>query len=192
MATHITSIKNSTIPRVTKEQFYGELRGGDLVFCQGNYAISKGIEVITGSPFSHVFMSWLPEGADQWLTMESTSDKGVHIGRLTDYLDSYDGDVVIGRLTGFGLTDTIQALNAGFKVLEEAYDFAQEGSIVARKLCSKLPLIKPTKEYYCSGLMWLITQATKFPLQQTGANLPTPEDNWTDPKVVPVCAYVKS
>jgi hypothetical protein len=55
-----------------------------------------------------------------------------------------------------------------------------------------LPLIEPKKELYCSGLQYAMSLATPYPLQRSSANYPTPEDNWTDPTVTPVCALVKS
>lgn len=77
MAQHIESVKSSGIEQVTKTEFYAALRGGDLIFCSGSYAISRGIEAVTGSPFSHVLMAWLPYRANEWLTLESTAHKGV-------------------------------------------------------------------------------------------------------------------
>lgn len=200
MATHIGSIRTSTISKVAKQQFYAELQWGDMVFCQGNYPISKGIGLITKSPLSHVLMAWLPGGATQWLTLEATASRGVHVGRLSDYVDSYDGDLVVARryvkpdnepARLLRDAEKIGGLNALFEVLEEAYDWQQEVCIAAHKLLRCLPVVKPAKEYYCSGLMYHASKGQGWPLQMPGPNLPTPEDIWTDPTVVPQYAYCK-
>jgi hypothetical protein len=77
MAIHIDNVKSSGIRQVNKSQFYAQLEWGDLVFCSGREAISEEIEDVTHSPFSHVLMAWLPAGATQWLTLESTFHRGV-------------------------------------------------------------------------------------------------------------------
>jgi hypothetical protein len=188
MAIHINSVAGSGIRTVDKQGFYRELEWGDLIFCCGMEPVSKGIEQVTHSPFSHVLMVWLPSGATQWLTLESTFNKGVHVGKLSDYVDTYDGDLVMARRPALTASEKMAALNAGFNVLEDAYDWQQEVAIVAHKLVKAFPVQKPKKEYYCSGLQWLMSTATPYPLQMPGPNLPTPEDNWTDPSVIPICA----
>lgn len=192
MAAHVESVKSSGIEQVTKAEFYQALRGGDLVFCSGNYAISRGIEAVTGSPFSHVLMAWLPYRAQEWLTLESTAKRGVHVGRLSDYVDRYQGDLVITRRFRLTSDEIYASLNAGFALLEDAYDVEQEISIVAHKLCAALPIVQPRAEYYCSGLQYAMSLATSKPLQRRGEAMPTPEDNWTDPSVQPICALVRA
>lgn len=190
MAQHIASVKDSAIPRVTKAQLYTELRGGDQLYCSGRENVSEGIEVVTASPWSHVLMCWLPPWSNEWLTLEATIQRGVHVGLLRDYLDSYDGDLVLARRPCLTQGDIFAELNAGFALLDDGYDWQQEVSIAARKLIAKLPLIEPHKELYCSGLQYAMSLVTRYPLQRPDANYPTPEDNWTDPTVEPVCALL--
>jgi hypothetical protein len=191
MAAHITSIRTSGIRAVTKAEFYSELSFGDMVLCQGKYVESEAIEQATNSPFSHILMVWLPAGATQWLTIESTASKGVHIGLLSDYIDSYDGDLLLVRRPILADADKLAALNAGFALLDDAYDWQQEVTTAAHKLLRLLPIDKPAHELYCSGLMYAMALATPHPLQMPGPCLPTPEDNYTDPTVEPVCALLK-
>ncbi len=188
MAIHIDNVKDSNIRKVDKLEFYEQLEWGDLIFCSGREAISKDIEVITHSPFSHVLMAWLPGGATQWLTLESTFHRGVHVGKLSDYVDAYDGDLVITRRPVLTTAEKMSALNVGLSVLEDAYDWRQEVSIAAHSLVHALPIERPQKEYYCSGLQYFMSLATSHPLRRPGANYPTPEDLWMDPTVIPICA----
>lgn len=189
MAPHISSVAASKIMRVTKEEFYRNVQSGDLVFCCGRAGISKAIEDVTSSAFSHVLMAWLPPDADKWLTIESTSQHGVHIGQLSTYIDDYDGDLVLARRPALTAADLRRARDAGLQLLDDAYDWRQEASIAGHRLLKCIPVEIPKNEYYCSGLQYMMSLATPFPLQRPGPNYPTPEDVWTDPTVVPVCAY---
>lgn len=191
MAAHINSVAQSGLPTATKDDFYHLLLGGDLVFCSGRDEISLGIEKITNSPFSHVLMAWLPAHANQWLTLEATMRRGVHVGKLSDYVDGYEGDLVLARRPTLTVSEKFAQLNAGFGVLEDSYDWEQEVSIVCRKLLAGLPVIRPKGEYYCSGLIYRMSLATSQPLQMPGPELPTPEQNYTDASVVPVCALLR-
>ena len=188
MAIHIDSVKDSSIRQVDKLEFYKQLEWGDLIFCSGQEEISKDIETVTHSPFSHVLMAWLPGGATQWLTLGSTFHRGVHVGKLSDYVDAYDGDLVMTRRPALTTVEKMSALNVGLSVLEDAYDWRQEVSIVAHSLVHALPIERPQKEYYCSGLQYFMSLATSHPLRRPGANYPTPEDLWMDPTVIPICA----
>jgi hypothetical protein len=188
VAIHIDNVESSSIRQVDKFEFYKQLKWGDLIFCCGQAGISKGIEAITRSPFSHVLMAWLPGGATQWLTLESTFDRGVHVGRLSDYVDGYDGDLVMTRRQVLTAAEKMSALNAGLGVLEDGYDWKQEVSITAHRLVHALPIERSQKEFYCSGLQYFMSLATPYPLRRPEANYPTPEDLWTDPTVIPICA----
>jgi hypothetical protein len=187
MAIHIDNVESSGIRQVDKPGFYAQLEWGDLIFCCGRERISEEIEAITRSPFSHVLMAWLPEGATQWLTLESTFHRGVHVGKLSDYMDAYDGDLVLARRPVLTADENRCALNVGLSVLEDAYDWRQEVSIAAHRLIHALPIERPQKEFYCSGLQYFMSLATPYPLRRPGANYPTPEDLWSDPTVIPVC-----
>jgi hypothetical protein len=188
MAQHIATIENSGIRAVTPEVFYSQLQSGDLVFCSGREHISRMIEGFTHSPFSHVLMAWLPEDGDTWLTIESTLHHGVHIGQLSAYVEDYDGDLVLARRPVLSSADLRRSRDRGFTVLDDAYDWKQEVTTAGHRLLKEIPIEIPRQEYYCSGLQYWMSLATPHPLQRPGPNYPTPEDVWTDPTVIPVCA----
>lgn len=188
MANHISSVPAAGIKQVTKSQFYQLLQPGDLIFCWGREEISKIIEGITNGP-SHVLMAWTPgTWAGQWLTLESTFQRGVHVGLLADYVDKYDGYIVMARRPKLTNLDIFNELARGFTLLDYTYDWQSEVSQAAQKLIKSLPLLKPDKALYCSALQYSMSLATHFPLQRPAANYPTPEDNWTDLTVEAVCA----
>lgn len=129
-------------------------------------------------------MVWSPGGwARQWLTLEATLTRGVHVGLLADYVDHYDGDVALARRPKLTESTIEASLARGFELLDDSYDWMQEASIACRKLCAALPLIQPRGELYCSGLQYAMSLATPYPLQKPAASMPTPEDNWTDATV---------
>jgi hypothetical protein len=192
MAQHISSIAQSKLPAVTKGDLYAQIRPGDLVFCSGRANISHAIEGATKSPLSHVLRAWLPGSwATQWLTLEATIDRGVHVGILADYVDNYDGDLAVAR-RDIPEAELLAEVNAGLGLLDDQYDWAQEVSIVGHKLIHQLPVMHPKAKLYCSGLQYVMSLASSKPLQRPSQNYPTPEDNWTDPSVVAVCAFLKS
>ena len=193
MAAHVESVATSGQAKVTKGEFYKRIRPGDLVFCSGREAVSRAIEDGTHSPWSHVLMAWTPGGwAGQWLTLEATFGRGVHVGLLADYVDCYDGDVALARRAVLTPAMVEAELARGFSLLDDCYDWQQEVSIAARKLVKALPLLQPKQEMYCSGLQYAMSLATPYPLQRPLASFPTPEDNWTDTTVEPVCALARA
>jgi len=192
MAKHVQSVRGSGIAAVSRGELYQRIRPGDLVFCSGRAAISSCIEGLTASPWSHVLMAWLAgPWCSQWLTLEATFEKGVHVGLLSDYVDGYDGDLAVARRPALELAMIEAEVNRGLSLLDDGYDWRQEVSIAARKLVAGLPLLKPEKELYCSGLQYAMGLATPYPLQRPAENYPTPEDNWTDATVEPVCALIR-
>lgn len=192
MAEHIQSIAASSIPKVLVEQFLAACRTGDMLFCSGSEPVSKGIEQFTGSCFSHVLMIVYSTDMREWLTVEATLQHGVHMGRLDYYLKRYPGDVVLTHRPVLSLEDIHAALHAGADVLDDLYNVGEEALMVCHRL---LPWIRPrasTRDYFCSALMEHMSMATQYPLKSAGPGDPTPEENWLDPTVQPVCALVRN
>jgi hypothetical protein len=191
MAKHISSIAASGLPMVDKAGFYAQLRGGDLIHCSGASGISVPIEKQTGSPFSHVLMAWMPSWANQWLTLEATINRGVHVGLLSDYVGAYDGDMVLARRPALKQADIIAELNAGFNLLDDGYNWKSEVTFAAHKLVKMFPVSNPQKELYCSGLQQVMTKASPIPIVTTGPIMATPEQIYTDASVEAICATLK-
>jgi hypothetical protein len=192
MAEQIASIASSAVRKVDKRGFYAALRFGDAVMCQGNYKISKAIERETNSCLSHILVAQLPPRASCWLTAESTEDKGVHVGLMSDYVDKYDGDLVIVRRAGLTEDDRYAMMNAFYGVLECAYNTTEELTTVLHRLTHVLPIAQPKKEFYCTQLWKHMCAATSVPCGAgaDGVNY-TPEDAWRDPLMEPIAALCK-
>ena len=190
MAKHISDLRSSGIPSVSKDDFYRKyLQWGDLVFCCGRAPIAQGIEDLTHSLFSHVLMAHLPYAQGPWMTLESTATKGVHFGLLSDYTGFQDGTLVLARriLTApqrMAILETMAGL------VDDKYDWKQEVTTVAHRLLHFLPVAHPKGELYCSGLIWAGAREVApfaYALDETHPNYPSPEDIYTDPTVEAIC-----
>lgn len=191
MAQHIDSVATSSIPRATRDEFLAKCRTGMVIFCQGKYKISEGIEWFTHSPWSHVgTLIWI-EALQEWGVLEATADHGVHIGHLDHYLDEYDGDIVLADAPELTESDIRIMLKKQFGLVGEGYDLRQEASMVAHKLIAEFPIVEGKHELFCSGLYEVGRAAIPAPLQFSGPGMASPEQVWTDPSIVPICAMVK-
>ena len=192
MAQHIASVASSSIPKVSAAMFWSELRAGDLIFAEGmGRVIDAGIRAETGSCLTHVMAIWLDGSI--WTTLEATIDRGVHCDTFSDYVNNYDGSLVLARRPILTAADLRAQRDSMLDLLDSLYDWQQEAKIVAHKLLPFFPVNATKKEFYCSGLQYIGSLATDHPLQDcmTPGELPTPEDNWTDPTVVPICALTR-
>jgi hypothetical protein len=136
-----------------------------------------------------VLQLWLPQDAEVWLTLESTSEQGVHVGRFGNYVDGYKGSLVLARRPVLTPTDIINIRRNLLSVVGDAYDWKQEVYIAVHNIDKDAPIVIPPNEYYCSGYQYFGSLAANPALQRPGVNFPTPEDNWTDASVVPICTY---
>ena len=192
MAQHIASVVASTLPLVTRSQWFAAMRPGDLVFCSGAAGISVPIERETNSPFSHVLKVWTDDVFQAWMTLESTIQKGVHLGSFDDYANGYNGHLVLCRRP-LSIEQVKLEMQTGRALLGDAYDWVEEVSMAVRKLrlFAKLPPIKPKGELYCSGLQQLLAMRT-IPFVAQSVDWLTPEQLYTDPSVTALCALAKA
>jgi hypothetical protein len=162
------------------------------ILCSGQYDISKDIEKFTGSPWSHIAtLIWIAD-LQEWGVLESTAAHGVHVGHLDHYLDTYNGDIVLVDCPDLTAADFLIMLQTQFDLLDEGYDKEQEASMVAHKLVKLFPVVEGKDKLFCSGLYEVGRAKTSKPLLWKGPGMASPEQVWTDPSIVPVCALVKS
>jgi hypothetical protein len=189
VAEHVHELASCTIPRVTKDEFYKALQWGDMVACSGQAPVSKTIESLTGSLWSHILMVWLPFPHGPWLTLEATIDRGVHVGLLADYTNNQDGPLVLLRRNLTEEQKTEQMI-VGLNLIDYRYDALQEITFAAHKLVKFLPVAHPKKELYCSGLEYVQASTVApyaYKMDADHPCMPTPEDIYTDPSVIAIC-----
>lgn len=191
MAQAIKDVRSSGIRLVDKSEFYSNCQPGDLVFCWGREPISREIEELAGGP-SHVLIIWTTSWAKQWLTLESTFECGVHIGLFANYVDGYNGDLVLCRRPQLSTAQIEDVLATELALIGEGYDWIEELSIAARKLrmFSKLPPIKPARELYCSGLQQA-GALNILPFSAKSVDWLTPQEEFTDDSVEAIVALVR-
>lgn len=188
MANPIHSIKDSGIPKVSRDDFLLKAKSGDLVFCSGNVWISRKIESETNSIFSHVLQ--LNNDNNYWLALESTFEHGTGVARFGDYLYDYPGEIVLTRRPRLTDLEIIAVRQKFYEIIDTPYNWRTEVGMACHNILKVLPVINPKNEYYCSASQWYASQAASPPLQRPSElYLPTPEDNWEDPTVEPICYF---
>jgi hypothetical protein len=181
------------VPKVSKADFIAALQPGDAVYCWGNERISKIIEKVAGGP-SHVLTAWHPWPSAPWLTLEATfpdlsneGDSGVHTGLLLqDYINGYDGNLVLTRRPVVTPEQILAELNTGLAELGLSYNWKTEVSIAARKVIPFLKPIEENRQLFCSGLRQKMCLLT-VPYDVPGPDPATPEQCYTDASTEAVC-----
>lgn len=191
MAIHVDKAADVWVPALSAAGFTAQLQHGDLLFCSGSAAISHAIEGETKSPWSHVgYVALFPDVEP--LLIEAVIKFGVRASRLiANYAGAYDGDVVLCRrlLPQEGIKAIIAK---AVSRLGDGYDWQSEVEQAAHNCFGFLPEHVTGSEVYCSGLAWYASTAWNPPLQRPNLNvLPSPEENWCDPTVVPICKLLK-
>src|SRR4051794_39918589 len=91
MADHLEREEVVAIPVEAYADVRARLRSGDLLFCSGNYLLSRAIRKSTRSPWSHVAVVLAIREIDRVLLLESVEDVGVRLAPVSSYLDDYAG-----------------------------------------------------------------------------------------------------
>lgn len=191
MAIHVNQVADVWVPALSCQDFAGQLENGDILFCSGASDVSRAIECETKAPWSHVGYVWLLPGIEP-LFIEAVIKYGVRVSRLiANYIGPYDGDVVLCRrmLPQEGIKAIIAK---AISRLGDGYDWQSEVEQAAHNALSFLPEHATKNELYCSGLVQYASTAWSPALQKPNASVAaSPEDNWTDPTVVPICKLLK-
>lgn len=188
MATHVEKVSDIWVPALSAAEFTAQLQSGDILFCSGEEAISHAIERETKSPWSHVGYVWLPGNGIEPLFIEAIFGAGVHVARLgACYTNGcYKGDVVLAR-RNLSAQDNNRAIARALSQVGDHYDWQSEVQQAAHMALGFLPQHATKGELYCSGLVWYGSTATTVPMVRPHPDvMPSPEDNWCDPIVVPV------
>lgn len=166
------------------------LQTGDLLFCSGNYPISKAIEKVTGSVWSHVGIVYKVESLKRILLLESVEDVGVRFAPLSKYLEDYkgdrkpyDGQMVIARFSG-GLSQeqVNEIISFGMDELTRPYDRDEALKILSRVVLG-IGKEAHDREYLCSELVFECFQKAGIHLNYDPLGFISPQDIWLDPHV---------
>lgn len=192
MAAHLDEAGIAALP---VQSYSGTVRStlctGDLLFCSGNYSVSRMIRQVTNSPWSHVGIVVVAKAIGRVLFLESVEDVGVRFAPLSKYLTSYEngqpyeGALVVARcsaITSKGMTDAQKVdrvVGFGADALTLPYDKKEIGEILARVV---LGIGRRTAEsgYICSELVAACFASAGITITASQGGFVTPEDVWRD------------
>ena len=190
MANHVKSASDVS-PVKSYTALRPQLRSGDLFFCSGRYLVSRAIQKMTGSPWSHVGIIIRVEKIDRVLLLESVEDMGVRFAPLSKYLDDYDdarpyrGEMVVARVSALKQGDVPKVAEFGVDELTRPYDKDEIAKIVAR-IALGLGRSERDREYICSELVFECFAHAGLGFVYNPKGFISPEDVWIDSQVQPL------
>ncbi|MBP8541768.1 MULTISPECIES: YiiX/YebB-like N1pC/P60 family cysteine hydrolase [Citrobacter] len=162
------------------------LKSGDLFFASGDYLVSKAIEKVTDSPWSHVGIVFVLPQIDRVLLLESVEDMGVRLAPLSKYLSDYDdigkpykGRAVLARYDTLAKSAVEQIAAFGLNELTRPYDKEEIARILARIALGK-GKAKKDREYICSELVYACFNNAGVNIAYNPKGFISPEDVWQD------------
>lgn len=188
MATHIENKDIKTLPVLAYSDIRVKLKSGDIFFTSGNYLISKSIQKMTGSPWSHVGIVFRLDAIDRVLLLESVEDMGVRFAPLSKYINDYeDGKPYNGRAVFARCEDvtseTIKGLSRfGIDELTQPYDKDEIAKIMARITLGIGRKVRD-REYICSELVYECFARVGKEFAYNPKGFISPEDIWVDKKI---------
>lgn len=188
MATHIVKKEIKTQPVIPYLDLRENLKSGDILFASGDYLISKAIQKMTNSSWSHVGIIFRLDTIGRILLLESVEDMGVRFAPLSKYLKDYQdgkpykGQLVVARCEDI-TSETIKGLSIfGIDELTQPYDKDEITKIMAR-ITLGLGRKERDREYICSELVYecFLYAGKEFAYNPKG--FISPEDIWIDKKL---------
>jgi Permuted papain-like amidase enzyme, YaeF/YiiX, C92 family len=188
MANHIESADVKSLPIMAYTAMRAQLKSGDILFTSGDYLISKAIQKMTSSPWSHVGIVLRLESIDRLLLLESVEDMGVRFAPLSKYLTDYEGGkpykgrAVLARCSDVTAATVLGLSTFGIDELTQPYDKDEIAKIMAR-IALGIGKKKRDREYICSELVYECFANTRKYFDYNPKGFISPEDIWIDNKL---------
>ncbi|OPY86393.1 MAG: hypothetical protein A4E72_01673 [Syntrophus sp. PtaU1.Bin208] len=188
MASHLERREIKALPVLSYTEMRTSLKSGDILFTSGDYLVSKAIQKVTDSPWSHVGIVFRLDSIDRILLLESVEDMGVRFAPLSKYLNDYEnrkpykGLAVLGRCQDV-TEETVAGISTfGIDELTQPYDKDEIAKILAR-ITLGLGKKERDREYICSELVYeCFARAGKI-FAYNPKGFISPEDVWADEKL---------
>jgi hypothetical protein len=173
------------------------IQTGDLLLCSGSYPVSKIIQNVSNSKFSHVALlfHWM----DRIMLLESVESFGVRMVPLSHYFNDYrnsgqpyKGKLYLIRHTQVESLDDIKRnamLKRGADLTGKFYDIEEILKILASVVIDDLESI-PNNKYICSEFIQECYQKAGISFQDDGRGFIYPEHIASDPDVRPLYELV--
>jgi hypothetical protein len=188
MAIHMESKEIKALPVLQYSDLRSKLKSGDIFFTSGDYLISKAIQKMTGSPWSHVGIVFRIDSIDRILLLESVEDMGVRFAPLSKYLINYEGGkpykgrAVLARCKDV-TPQTVAGLSTfGIDELTQPYDKDEIAKIMAR-ITLGIGKKERDREYICSELVYECFSRAGKEIAYNPKGFISPEDVWVDAKL---------
>lgn len=188
MALHIESQEIKALPVTPYQDLRTRLKSGDLLFTSGDYLVSKAIQKVSSSPWSHVGIVFKLDSLDRLLLLESVEDMGVRFAPLSKYLLDYEnnkpykGRAVLGRHKDINAEIVAEVAKFGIDELTRPYDKDEIGKILARVILG-MGKKERDKEYICSELVYECFSSAGVEFAYDKRGFISPENIWLNHKV---------
>lgn len=194
MATPISKSEIKNLPVTNYSKLRPNLMTGDLLFASGDYLVSKAIQSVTKSPWSHVGIIFKIEALDRVLLLESVEDMGVRFAPLSKYVENYEagrpyrGPLVAARISGFPQKQAANLATFGIDELTQPYDKDEIAKILARVALGKGRSSRD-REYICSELVYECFERAGKVFQHDKRGFISPENIWADAEVTTLARF---
>ncbi len=188
MADHVESKDIKALPVLPYSELRAKLKSGDLLFASGDYLVSKAIQMVTDSPWSHVGIVFRLDSIDRILLLESVEDMGVRFAPLSKYLGDYEngkpykGRVVLARCKDVDSSTVAGLSTFGIDELAQPYDKDEIAKILARVTLG-ISKKEKDREYICSELVYECFSRAGKDFAYNPKGFISPEDVWVDQKL---------
>jgi hypothetical protein len=188
MAAHIESKDIKALPVLPYPDVRAMLKSGDILFASGDYLVSKAIQKMTRSPWSHVGIVFRLDSIDRILLLESVEDMGVRFAPLSKYLNDYEsgkpykGKAVLARCKDVTSKTIADLSTFGIDELTQPYDKDEIAKIMAR-ITLGIGRKERDREYICSELVYECFAHAGKEFAYNTSGFISPEDVWLDEKL---------
>lgn len=190
------TIKHLNVKPLAYKDLRNLLYDGDLLFCSGNYFMSRLIRRLSNSDYSHVGLVY--KWNQRIFLLESVEDDGVRIVPLSHYLTNYEnsnkeynGELYLARHKHFSQeNETVSVvIGRGSDLLNRNYNIAGLVRILVR-IIFKIGRRQKTNEYLCSEFVEHCLSNANIKFSSNGGFI-FPEHIAADSNVQFVCKIIK-
>ncbi len=170
-----------------------DIQTGDLLLCSGSYPVSRIIQKVSKSRFSHVAL--LFQWVDRIMMLESVESYGVRMVPLSHYFNDYrnsglpyNGELYLVRHSLVKDLDQIKRnamLRRGADLTGKLYDIEEILKILASVVIDELESI-PNDKYICSEFIRECYQKAGLSFPDDGRGFIFPEHIASDPAIQPL------
>lgn len=176
------------LPVADYQEIRGQLSSGDLIFCSGEYLMSKAIRCVTHSYWSHVGIVFRFGSIDRVLLLESVEDAGVRFAPLSKYLSDYQdgrpyqGHIAIARVDGLAPGQLKFLAKSGLDLLTQPWGWAIAVYILFRLFFNRLRRPE-SRSFLCSELVARCFAAAGITFRAGKKRYVSPGDIWENARV---------